>query len=241
MKIAALITVFTAVSFCYGGEILFEETFENFPEGASLKDGVGDNSWNVNSDTREISDAQVSITRGVGANGSQVAVTTPMNADGGQSGTIMNISTSFADTDTEKPVRLSFDVYPEHGSGQVMLRASDGDPSQGLVRLHFRSSPNMQICVFTKSEDGELQVFPLGGFRFGQWYHVQITLHLAKEQYDIEVFELENEDSIVSVQGLDFNDLVPTFGNVLVGAIFGEKSRYSWDNIKVETGDFGAQ
>lgn len=233
MKTSILALLLAAVPFCCTGDILFEENFESHAVGSPIPQGGSENAWRINSDTPDISDEQASIGQGQGVNTSQVAITTPLNVEEKDSGTFMNISASFGDT--TDAVRISFDVYPERGSGQIMLRAASGDPSQGLARLHFRASPNMEICAFVRSGEGEMQPLALGKFHFGRWYKVQITLHPEQSRYDVEVMELDSGESVVSAQGLDFNDPVSTFGNILVGAVFGANSRFAWDNIKVET------
>lgn len=238
MKITSIFAILMLATsgFGHANRVLFEEDFESFPDDADVMEHQdAKNEWRTSGYAKQSSKGQALIVSDLGGRSSKAALTTPLNADGNESESIMNLTASF--NNTEEDTRISISVFPEAGSGQIMLRTAQGEPSRGLAKIYFKAYPSMQILAMAGGDStgsSEQTPIQLGNFKFGKWYRLEITLHPEKQSYDVEVFDLTTETSLGSVEGLDFSDPLYAFGNILVGAIYGEKSRYAWDDIKVE-------
>lgn len=214
------------------GEVIFSEDFEGCDIGENIAVSKA-NQWRPSGFSRGETPGQGLATEGRGENRSVIAITTPETGDG-NGATTYNLTSHFPET--SGTLRLSLDVFPERGGGQILVRPRSSDASATLAHIQFRGGREMSIRAYSTGAQGGKAGTPIGKFRFDRWYKVSITLHLEKATptYDVEIIETANPANIIGVNGLECPTPANAAGNLLIGSIFDKKSRYGWDNIVVE-------
>lgn len=228
----SLLFALLAAPVLHASEPVFQEDFESYPLDSPVVDAAGGALWRITGYTQGESPGQATIVAGEGLNPSHVARTTPENVAGGVSGNSLSIVTTFPEA-TGK-VRFETKLYAEYGSGQVLLRFEHDKTAVAPIQLLFRTSPKVEVVAIGRQEGEAGPQISLGSYRLQRWYQLVITADLEQQLYEVELIDVEKGTPEFSVQGLDFQHPAPAINNLIMGAIFGTRSTYAWDDIKVE-------
>lgn len=216
----------------HAAETVFVEDFEAYGLGDPVTAEAGPNRWQITGFSPRHAPGQGLIITGEGFNSSQVAWTTPTNAEGLNSDNSFSIVANFPEQ--TKRLRFSTKLYSDYGSSQIVLRFAHERKSTAAVQLLFRTSPSVELVALDRREGEETSSISLGRYQFKRWYELIITVSLDENEYQVELVDLEKDSSVISVQGLDVPEGIPAINNLVLGAIFGTRSSWHWDDVKVE-------